>query len=81
MKPNKRLIVDIEAEIPGTPNNGQRKKRREFYIRNGYSGSEVKYSWRGEYYEVLVSGGGITNEDFEGFWKHLAKENESFQKY
>lgn len=63
-----RIIADLEAEYPGADNNEQRRKRRCFYLRNGYSVSPVRYNWQGDPYEILISGGNITDEEFWEFW-------------
>lgn len=67
-KENYRIIADLEAEYPGAPNNEQRRLRREFYFRNGYTVSPVSYKWQGDYYEILINGGSITDEEFWEFW-------------
>ncbi len=67
-KKNYRIIADLEAEHPEAPNNEQRRLRREFYFRNGYSVSPVSYKWQGDYYEILIHGGSITDEEFWEFW-------------
>jgi hypothetical protein len=43
------------------------KKRKAFYIRNGYTVSGVSYIWRQESYEILVNGGELSEKEFEGF--------------
>lgn len=71
IKSDRRIIVDIEREVPGCDENEIRKRRKNFYLRNGYSETEVRYRWQDESYEILVSGGSLTREDFGNFWKNL----------
>ena len=66
--PGQRVTADLEVLSPQAPNYHQRQRRRAFYLRNGYTVSEATDSWRGERYEILVHGGELTQEDFDGFW-------------
>lgn len=72
--PDKRLIVDIECDVPGALNAVQRRKRKQFYMRNGYRQTQVKYEWRGEMYEILSDGGDVSEMEFWNFWDTLDKE-------
>ena len=71
IKKGRRIIVDIEKEILGLEDNEIRRRRKNFYLRNGYSETEVSYRWQDESYEILVSGGKLSREDFGDFWKAL----------
>ncbi len=78
IKAGMRIIVDIEREIPGCEENGIRRRRKNFYLRNGYRETEVRYRWQDEAYEILVFGGELSGEDFGNFWKALGiKKNTS----
>lgn len=78
IKEGMRIIVDIERELPNCHENEIRRRRKNFYLRNGYSETEVRYRWQDESYEILVSGGELSREDFGGFWKSLGiKKNAS----
>ena len=72
--PHNRIIVDAEAEDPAASNNEQRIRRMAFYARNGYCRSGIAYIWRGVPYEILIRGGTITEQEFEGFWDNLDEE-------
>ena len=74
MKAGKRVIVDIERDIASSPNIAQRRKRKQFYLRNGFKETPVRYEWRGEQYEILSCGGPLSEKDFWGFWDTLDKE-------
>lgn len=69
VKDGYRIIADLEKEYDGADNNEQRRLRREFYLRNGYTVSPVHYDWQGDPYEILVQGGNITDEEFWEFWE------------
>jgi len=68
MKCDKTIILDIEAEKPGAQNNEQRRSRKQFYQRNGFLETEVKYPWRGDNYEVLATRSDYTDSEFNQFW-------------
>jgi len=71
MKPDNRIALDIETPDPKAPNQEQRIRRKNFYLRNGYRQSEIAYWWRGVPYEILVTGGEVTKEEFWNFWKGI----------
>ncbi len=71
IKAGRRIIVDIEREQPECEENEIRRRRKNFYLRNGYSETEVRYRWQDEAYEILVSGGELSKEDFGAFWRNL----------
>lgn len=78
IKKGMRIIVDIERELPGLCDNDIRRRRKNFYLRNGYRETEVRYRWQDESYEILVLGGELSKEDFGNFWKSLGiKKNAS----
>jgi len=81
LKPVNRIIVDIEMEEKYSLNNEQRKKRKTFYLRNGYIESGVEYGWRQESYEILVYGGTISKKEFHSFWKNVSFKNIKLSKY
>ena len=66
-----RIIADLETPEEDAPNQNQRKKRVEFYRRNGYSFTEIAYRWEDEDYQVMSSGGEVTRKEFGAFWHHF----------
>jgi ribosomal protein S18 acetylase RimI-like enzyme len=70
---DKRIILDFEAEDETSENNEQRKRRKAFYLKNGYKESEVEYIWRGVPYNILINKGNITDKEFWGFWDVIEK--------
>ncbi|MBE6039059.1 MAG: YitT family protein, partial [Anaerofustis stercorihominis] len=75
MKPNQRIIADLERITDHSPNNEQRQRRNAFYIKNGYTPSGVKYSWRNEDYELYVNGGDFFDHEYKAFWKHFSQNS------
>mgnify|MGYP004443132081 FL=1 len=70
-KKESRVIVDIERLTRNCSNAEQRMKRKQFYLRNGYEETEVRYRWHGDDYEILSYGGTVTDKEFEDFWDKL----------
>jgi len=62
--PNNRIILNIEMEDENSENNAQRKKRKQFYIRNGYGSSGIFLEMKGVTYEALISNGDCTVREF-----------------
>lgn len=67
-KKDYRIIIDIEIETPVANNNEQRRKRKQFYLRNGFADTLIKYTWRQDDFEIMSYGGTITEEEFFDFW-------------
>ena len=78
LKAGRRLLVDIEREHVSADNNGQRRRRRIFYERCGYSEAGIYYSWRGEQYEIMINGGKIDRGEYFRFWKAVDENSEIF---
>ena len=71
-KPQARIIADLEDDAPEAANNADRVRRMQFYRRSGYEASAVRYVWRGEKYVMFISGGALTDEEFDAFWHHFS---------
>ena len=81
LKPNHRIIADIESPNENCENKTQRIKRKQFYINNNFITSNVKYNWRGETYEILINNGKISDKEFWNFWEEIVKINPEFSKF
>ena len=77
-KKRKRVLVDIEMEEDDAPNEEQRVKRKEFYLRNGFKDTEITYRWEGDDYEILSYGGNCTKGEFRAFWSGIYKKEPLF---
>ena len=71
IKSGNRIIVDIEREMPDCEENEIRRRRKGFYLRNGYEETEIRYRWQDESYEILSFVGLVSREDFGEFWRSL----------
>lgn len=73
-KPGRKIMVDIEVPDEQAENAGQRRMRKKFYLRAGYTETPVKYEWRHENYEILSFGGQISEAEYDRFWEELRGE-------
>ncbi|MCL2619788.1 MAG: GNAT family N-acetyltransferase [Defluviitaleaceae bacterium] len=62
--PNNRIILYIEAEDESAENNQQRKKRKQFYIKSGFSSAGINLKMMGVVYEMMTWNGQCTAEEF-----------------
>ena len=68
MKPGQRIIADLERPAPNAPAADLRTRRIGFYVRNGFTPTQVTYTWRQENYVILSNGGDLTRDEFYAFW-------------
>lgn len=61
----KRLILNIEIDDPKSANNEERKRRKQFYLRNGYEECGFYTKEAGVIFEMLSSGGSVTYEEYQ----------------
>lgn len=61
----RRLVLDIEPVDASVPGNEMRVRRKNFYLRNGYSESGYMLGYCGLSFEILYDGGdGFMIEDY-----------------
>jgi len=68
--PNNRIVLNIETEDENADNNADRIRRKNFYLKNGYSLTSIYFKMNGNIYDVLVSNGTCSIDDF----RHLCKK-------
>lgn len=71
IRPQDRIIADIEAENRMAGNHEQRTRRKNFYIRNGYQETGIFYTWHDVPYQILSYGGTVSQSEFFSFWQHF----------
>ena len=59
-----RIVLDIEEVSEHFDNYEERRKRRDFYIRNGFTSANVYYHIYNVDYELLQYNGTVTKEDW-----------------
>lgn len=72
--PDKIHTVDFEMPDDAAPNREQRKKRRSFYLRNGYRETGLFLSYLGVDYEVFCMGDSFPIDTFKAMMKTIQVE-------
>lgn len=66
-----RIVLNIEELDEQSENYPQRVKRKNFYVKNGFSSSGYIVKEPGERLEMLILGGNIRKEEIEAMYKSL----------
>lgn len=69
--PHNRIILNIEAVEESAYNYEQRVKRKFFYTKNGSVNTALQYLEGEDKYEVLISKGRYTVEEYQQLYKKL----------
>ena len=69
--PNKKQVVDFEMPDKEAPNNEQRIKRRQFYLRNGYKETGLFLSYLGVDYEIFYMGDDFEPQEFMDMMREI----------
>ena len=69
--PKKKLVVDFEMLDDHADNSEQRKKRRNFYLQNGYKETGFFVSYMGVDYEVFCTDDDFDPDDFKEMMKTI----------
>ena len=72
--PDKIQVVDFEMLDESAPNNGQRIKRRQFYLKNGYKETGLFLSYLGVDYEVFCMSDHFDRQAFKDMMKEIRVE-------
>lgn len=59
-----RIVIEIELPDEAAPNNSQRIRRKQFYLRAGFAALEVRISLAGVPMELLSLGGPVSWEEY-----------------
>ena len=72
--PEYRIVLDIEEVKPESDNYQERKRRKDFYLRNRYSETGIYYYIYGVDYELLACNGTASRKEWhELIRKHWGK--------
>ena len=72
--PDNRIVVDIEETEYSRENLGEKIRRKEFYMRNGFVPARVFYTYAGVEYELMCCNGMIIKDDWQKIMrKHWGK--------
>ena len=72
--PDKIQVVDFEMLDESAPNNRQRIKRRQFYLKNGYKETGLFLSYLGVDYEVFCMSEDFDPKEFKEMMKEIRVE-------
>ncbi|MGN1235248.1 MAG: GNAT family N-acetyltransferase [Christensenellaceae bacterium] len=75
-----QLILDFEAIDETAENNGQRVRRKKFYLRNGFHETGYYTLLCGEPFEVVCSGGELRKEALKDLLRILHKHRSEFSE-
>lgn len=81
VRPGNRILADIEDDAGEESPLGERRRRKQFYLKRGFMETEVAYRWREEDYVILSQGGPVTKEEFWAFWHYFECENTAFSEF
>lgn len=70
MYQDKRLILNIEIDDPASGNYEQRKRRKQFYLKNGYETCGLFVKEAGVVFEMLCLGGSVVHADYEAILRY-----------
>lgn len=62
--PGRRILISIEEMDPASDNYEQRKRRKDFYERNGFRDTAIKFQEWGVVYDMLSFGGRVSGEEY-----------------
>ena len=63
--PHRRFILNIEEPDEGSDNHEQRRKRKQFYLRNVFRECRFKMVEKNVVYEMLCCGGDVAYPEYE----------------
>lgn len=66
--PNKKIIVSIEPCAEEVPDIEIRRKRRDFYLRNGFKETSCRMRLNGVEQEILITNGVFSKREFQCFF-------------
>lgn len=70
--PNHRIYVDVEIEDNRADNAAQRKKRKDFYMKNHFHPADFTYTFNHVTYEVLVNQKSLRSSELMEFWSQFS---------
>ena len=67
--PNKRIILNLDVQDASASDNDIRKKRKEFYLRNGYSSTGYLCNFNRNKLDVMSMNGYVAPDEFVSVFK------------
>jgi len=67
--PNDRIVLNLDVQDEFASDSEIRKKRQEFYIKNGYVLAEYSCTFNKNHLDVMSNGGSVTANEFLSIFK------------
>jgi len=67
--PNNRIVLNLDIQDETATDSEIRKKRKEFYIKNGYSSTGYLCTFGGNKLDVMSTNGDVTFDEFVSIFK------------
>jgi len=68
--PNNRIVLNLDIQDENAADNEIRKKRKEFYVRNGYSTADYSCIFNKNKLDIMSINGNITAAEFLSIFKN-----------
>jgi len=68
--PDNRIVLNLDVQDASASDSEVREKRKEFYIRNGYTTAEYSCIFNRNHLDVMTIGGEVTQSEFLAIFKH-----------
>jgi len=68
--PNDRIVLNLEAQDASKSDSEIRKRRKEFYIRNGYTTADYSCIFNRNDLDVMFTQGVVSQSEFLSIFKH-----------
>jgi len=68
--PNNRIVLNLDVQDESAADREVRKKRKEFYIKNGYSSTGYLCTFAGNKLDVMSINGNVTSDEFLSIFKN-----------
>lgn len=70
VRPNNRIVLNLDIQDEAAADSEIRKRRKEFYIKNGYSSTGYFCVFGGNKLDIMSTNGNITSDEFLAIFKN-----------
>jgi len=68
--PNNRIVLNLDVQDENASDSDIRKRRKEFYIKNGYTTAEYSCTFNGNKLDVMCTNGNVAADEFLSIFKN-----------
>lgn len=72
--PGRTIILDVEKADDSADNARQRRRRIEFYQRNGFYETDQTFAMRGVRYRIMSTKADFAEKDYKAFWQNVGRK-------